>query len=197
MVTIVRFSRRKEQVSLSQKKEPYIAHRRQEDGKEQGLLDHLRNTARLAYSFADGFGAGQLASDIALAHDAGKYSRKFQRYIRGEKLKVDHSSPGGQLIIEQQQKKLGMIAAYCIMGHHGGLPNGGSMEDSQDDSSLHGRLKKVVEDCSAYTKELSLPSLEPPEVTIFDGFNVAFLIRMLFSSVSLTHPLPLLCVFST
>ncbi|MCL2035187.1 MAG: DEAD/DEAH box helicase [Oscillospiraceae bacterium] len=76
-----------------------------------------------------------------------------------------------------------MIAAYCIMGHHSGLPNGGSTLDIADEPTLHGRRKRIVEDCSSYIHELELPVLSPPDKTIRDGFGAAFFIRMLFSTL--------------
>ncbi len=102
----------------------YLGHRA-EDGREQLLLDHLTGVARYAQAFADSFGAGALAYQIGLAHDAGKYSDKFQRRIRGAAVQVDHSTAGAQLMIERRNAP----AAYCIAGHHGGLPDGGGRSE--------------------------------------------------------------------
>jgi len=166
-----------------QRSNEFIARKREEDGAKQTILEHLNNTAEHASRFADDFGCGQLAYDIARIHDVGKYSSRFQQRVQGANFSVDHSTPGGQLIRKNNRNALGMIAAYCIMGHHGGLPNGGSTLDTSDNSTLHGCLKRDVEDCSSYASELSLPHLEPPNLSIEDGFGAAFLIRMLFSSL--------------
>jgi len=70
------------------------------------------------------------------------------------------------------------------MGHHGGLPDGGHSSDNADDSTLKGRLKKQIEDYSAYKSEISdITTLKPPGIQPRDGFSVAFFIRMLFSSL--------------
>jgi len=166
-----------------QPKDVFIARRREKDAATQTVLEHLRETAKRARIFADEFGCGQIAYDIALTHDIGKYSEKFQQRIRGANLTADHSTPGGQLVWKENNNLLGMMAAYCIMGHHGGLPDGGSTQDAPDDSTIHGRLKRPAEDCSSHISELTLPRLNSPDVPIHDGFNAAFLTRMLFSSL--------------
>ena len=159
----------------------FIAHRFEEGNESHLLLSHLNDTAKRAGKFAHRFGSSELAASIALGHDIGKYCAKFQRRIRGENLTVDHSTPGGQLMWSQNDSPLGMIAAYCIMGHHGGLPDGGSTLDSSDEPTLHGRRKRAVEDCSEYIHELALPRLNPSDKIPRDGFGAAFFIRMLFS----------------
>jgi len=165
------------------KQKIFIARFREEDRAEQTLQEHLTNTAERTRSFAEAFGVGQLAHDIASLHDIGKYSEKFQQRVRGSKQSVDHATPGGQVIWKKHPDKLGMFAAYCIMGHHGGLPDGGTSLDSPDCSTLHGRLNKPSEDCSAYIHELTLPPLNPPDIKIRDGFSAAMLIRMIFSTL--------------
>jgi len=164
-------------------KKEYIAHYDHRKNRSHFLLEHLNCTAKLAGEFAQRFRSGQLANAIAQVHDLGKYSERCQRRIRGENITVDHSTPGGQLIWQENNSFLGMIAAYCIMGHHGGLPDGGGSYNSPDDPTLCGRRTRTTEDCSAFKSELNLPLLEPPEMNIRDGFSAAFLIRMLFSSL--------------
>ncbi|MCL2035188.1 MAG: CRISPR-associated endonuclease Cas3'' [Oscillospiraceae bacterium] len=79
-------------------KEIFIAHSHEDCKEYHSLLNHLHGAAESAGKFAEKFGCGELAKSIALAHDIGKYSIKFQKRIRGVKLTVDHSTPGGQLI---------------------------------------------------------------------------------------------------
>jgi len=166
----------------------YIAHISENGCRTQSLLDHLEGTAQFARQFAEPFKGGELAWACGFLHDYGKYSERFQRRIRGEKLTVDHSTPGGQCVYRQALSgklggKLGILAAYCIMGHHGGLPDGGSVSDSDGEPTLQGRLRKSCPDCGAYLSECTLPALTPPEIPISDGFGAAFFIRMLFSSL--------------
>ena len=150
-----------------------------EDGREQSLKDHLDGTAELCREFARPFGAEELARMIGEAHDIGKYAEPFQRRIRGESLKTDHSTAGAQ----QAARILGVPAAYCIAGHHGGLPDGGNNMDTRDQPTLCGRLKKQVATYDAFSAEVSLTPVRflTPGVMGRGGFTVSFWIRMLFS----------------
>ena len=162
----------------------YIAHTR-EDGIEHPLVEHLNRTAQLAREHSEPWG-GAFAYQCGLVHDVGKYSKAFQERIRGKKHRVDHTTAGGQLLYEElNQSKLGVLAAYCVMGHHGGLPNGGSIiQDTGDDTSLYGRLNRDVEDYSFYEKdELILPRLDSFSHQWEDGFDAAFFVRMAFSAL--------------
>jgi CRISPR-associated endonuclease/helicase Cas3 len=160
----------------------YLAHKT-EDKREQTLLEHLNGVGSLADNFADIFGAGEFARIVGKSHDAGKYSAKFQRKICGENIRVDHSTAGGQLLYNQNKNCFGLIAAYCIMGHHGGLPNGGAAVDSSDEPTLYGRLKKAVEAYDGYSAEFTEQKIEPPNIELSDMFGVAFLTRFLFSAL--------------
>ena len=58
----------------------YYAHR--QDGKEDLLIDHLRDVAVMARSFADKFDCGALAFWLGLLHDIWKINLPFQSYIK-------------------------------------------------------------------------------------------------------------------
>ena len=163
-------------------KQVYIAHRT-DDGREQTIREHSCAVGELACGFADAFGAGKLARTVGNSHDVGKYSDAFQRRINGANIQTDHSTAGGQLLYSKNQNTLGMIAAYCVMGHHGGLPNGGSECDGNDEPTLHGRLKRQIEDYSAFSAELQKGELAPPSMKISDIFGAHFFTRFLFSSL--------------
>lgn len=75
------------------------AHSR-EDGQFQLLKDHLDGVATRCAQYADVFGAGYLGYLSGTLHDIGKYSREFQRRIRGNTLRVDHSTAGAQWIVD-------------------------------------------------------------------------------------------------
>ena len=168
---------------MQEQENSFIAHKCEDDGREQLLLEHLKNTAKLARQFSESFGGGELAEANAFIHDIGKYSTKFQKRVRGGKMSVDHSTPGGQLMKSKNDSILGILAAYCIMGHHGGLPDGGKIGDDSDAPTLYGRLKREVEDCSAYKQEMIIPEIKQPRKVIQDGFGASFFIRMLFSAL--------------
>ncbi|NLD61334.1 CRISPR-associated helicase Cas3' [Candidatus Sumerlaeota bacterium] len=161
----------------------YIAHRREADNAEEPLCQHLKETADLAGEFASVLGVREWGEYLGLAHDIGKYSQEFQKRIRGGGNSVDHSTAGAQEI------KL-YLCKYCIAGHHGGLPNGGSSVDTCDESTLQGRLKRKVPNYEAYKSEIELkcPSsvpkitpLKPRQGKSRQGFTMSFFIRMLYS----------------
>ncbi|MCA9096691.1 MAG: CRISPR-associated endonuclease Cas3'', partial [Planctomycetaceae bacterium] len=60
-----------------------IAHVRKSDCTIQSLEDHLTETAALCGSFASVIGLPLCGRLIGLLHDIGKYSERFQNYIRG------------------------------------------------------------------------------------------------------------------
>ncbi len=158
----------------------YLAHKT-EDGREQSVLEHAQNTAECAAGFAAPFGAADYARTLGLAHDVGKYSAAFQRRIRGENLQTDHSTAGAQ----QMARLLGWPAAYCVAGHHAGLPDGGGAADSAACKTLSGRLRRQVEPYDRFAAEIPLaPPTDcrlPTPLGQRGGFSLAFWIRMLFS----------------
>ncbi|MDR1183288.1 MAG: CRISPR-associated helicase Cas3' [Coriobacteriales bacterium] len=168
-------------------KDIYLAHRSEDGASIQLLIEHLKGVAARARGFASAFGAGDLAYACGSVHDIGKYSDEFQRRINGANISVDHSTAGAQLICSSDTGYLGKLVAYCIMGHHAGLPDGGSEStDVSDQPTLYGRLRKHLPDYNAYQSECSIPSLTLPDFQPDDengGFQVAFLIRMLFSAL--------------
>jgi CRISPR-associated endonuclease/helicase Cas3 len=162
--------------------EAYIAHTRDSDDDTHGVREHLLDTARLAREFANAFACGDFAYVTALCHDLGKYSERFQAKLNNQKISVDHSTAGAQFLYGNNGNSMAMLAAYCIAGHHGGLPNGGHQDDNSDEKTLYGRLKKRVEDYSAHENDdLDIPALKPPPLQIRDGFAASFFVRFIFS----------------
>lgn len=158
----------------------FIGHE-SEDGREQTLFEHLKNTAEIAREFADQFHCGDWGYACGLMHDIGKYSAEFQRRIKGENLRVDHSTAGAV-----EMKNNGRLpAAYCIAGHHSGLPDGGHMADDSSNPTLQGRLKKRIPEYQAFHEEIELVHLDPPPLQVLDKkegiFGVSFFIRMIYS----------------
>ncbi len=163
----------------------FIGHKRDENGKEQSLLEHLKGTASLAQKFAAAFGAEEYGYRAGLLHDAGKYSEAFQRRILGGKERCDHSTAGAR-----EADKLGpfgRLIAYCIAGHHTGLLNAGDSSDTGAEKTLAARLKKT--DLPAYDalfdeldkqafSSLPRPVLKPVGK---GGFSLSLYIRMLYS----------------
>lgn len=146
----------------------YIAHTRKQDGEEQPLLAHLQAVAKRASEHTKSLGE-EFARVCGLTHDIEKYSAAFQAHIRGDTRRVDHATGGGQLLYDKS--KLGILCAYCVMGHHGGLPNGGAYgQDTGDNKTLYGRLKRRVEPYDAYRHEVTIPPMVSLTQEWRDGF---------------------------
>ena len=165
--------------------EIYAAHIR-DDGKVQTIKEHLEGTATLARSFAEGFSSGDYGYFCGMLHDIGKYSQQFQKRIHGASQKVDHSSAGA-VEINRELPGLGWLFAYCIAGHHAGLPDGGSKVDTSIEPTLNGRLKREnLPPYSDYKADIDIKSLypkmtKPIKMLGENGFTYSFFTRMLFS----------------
>lgn len=154
----------------------FIAHKSSD--REEPLLDHLHKTARLAEKFAGAFEAGEMGYLVGLAHDIGKYSGSYQRYIRGGGPRIDHSTAGAKELYRIGAKE----ASFCAAGHHSGLPQEGRPEDLPDKVSLWGRLKREIPDYGAFGEEITFPE---PESRVFESqFQRMFFVRMLFSALT-------------
>ena len=165
----------------------YLAHRVAETGAEQTLVDHLEGTAGLAGIFAFAFGAQEQARIIGRYHDIGKYSKEFQAYLAsgGTRAKVDHSTAGMQAFFAQHN----IPAAFCVGGHHAGLPNMGSRSDGESGNTLCAKNnRKNIPDYKAYKIEnspvptMDMSWIEKSLLTVEEkGFAWMFYIRMLYS----------------
>ncbi|HDS03798.1 MAG TPA: CRISPR-associated helicase Cas3' [Firmicutes bacterium] len=165
----------------------YIAHFKENE--VQTLQKHLQQTATLSSGFASNFGAEEWGRWMGHLHDIGKSSAAFQKKMRNlmegkEDIKTDHSTAGAQLAEKLFPKGPGRIMAYGIAGHHSGLPNG----DSTENSSLLSRLNKKTEPipdeilASLVSEDLGTPPVIQGDTT---GSSIAVFLftRMLFSSL--------------
>ena len=121
-----------------------IAHRRNSDGIEQKLLNHLLGVSEKTKLSAEKMGLQAHGELIGLLHDLGKYSQEFQKYIKSavglidpdeddfvevdsRRGKIDHSTAGAKLVWEKLSKKgqlgriAGQVLSLCIASHHSGL----------------------------------------------------------------------------
>ena len=148
------------------------------DGREQTVRDHLLGTSKLSAEYGAHLGCERLAELVGLLHDIGKYSDAFQNRLAGGS-KVDHSTAGAFVCAKIGQP----FAAFCIAGHHSGLPDAGSRTDTPDMSTLQARLKRgqrcLIPSYEAWKTEIDLPHL-PPQFPS-DPISDSFFIRMLFS----------------
>jgi len=110
------------------------------------LARHLSEVGELAGEFARCFGLEAHGHTAGIWHDLGKYSAEFQRMIRAasdaslETLpgRVDHSTWGAQHA-DRRLGASGRLLAYCIAGHHAGLPDAVCPNGSR--ASLDRRLR--------------------------------------------------------
>lgn len=149
------------------------------------LEAHLRAVGFRAAAFAVPFGGQVFADIMGRLHDIGKRSCAYQAYIRqaegeGAERGPDHSTAGACEAV-RLYGKLGRLLAFGIAGHHAGLMDGGG---------LPARLAKTLEDYEGWEADAGpLPTgnaLKLPlkaKNTFDPAFSLAFLARMLFSSL--------------
>lgn len=108
----------------------------------QTLPDHLEAVAQLASERGAPLGLGEAAAIAGRLHDLGKYDPAFDRVLCGEKLRVDHSTAGGRVLLAPQSgcpRPVAEALAQAILGHHAGLPN---TNTGGDESSLVSRITR-------------------------------------------------------
>ncbi len=161
----------------------------------QTVKEHLENTAAIAHTAGQDAGLSNFAYIAGLFHDLGKYSARFQNKLDGASISVDHSTAGAQEIFrlfqsDQKQKIIATLLAYCIAGHHSGLPDYGSAIDCESDGTLQARLfKKKLDDYDGYLQEIDPEKINFPEsipirpIKRYEGFSVAFFTRMVYSAL--------------
>lgn len=162
-----------------------IAHKRQlENGlyEEQSIKEHCENVAALAASFAEPFGGKEIAAYAGMLHDIGKYSSAFQRRINGSSEETDHSTAGAQVAFNERTKE-GCVAAFCIGGHHAGLPNMGSQFDDASEGTLFGKLHRTPDAFDDYKKELTIISPTMPDWVKKDPYSSYFFTKMVYSAL--------------
>lgn len=116
----------------------------------QPLATHLLNVARLAEEFAREAGAKesqvQRARALGLLHDVGKYSKAFQKLLRGAVKKAPHSDYGAAISYFREKA---LDIAVMIAGHHGGMPDCAPLNEriQKVRPEIDGLLETAVRDC--------------------------------------------------
>lgn len=158
----------------------YIAHTAHDGQRMQTVSDHLLAVGRLCGGFASAFSVGldavKLARTAGLLHDIGKYSDDFQRRIRGENIRVDHSTAGA---LECFERRL-LAPSLAVAGHHGGLP-----DCDNSPGGLLTRLNRAKEGkippCDRWREEIELPDGLTGDTVLKDKYDMTFFIRMIYS----------------
>lgn len=157
----------------------YLAHTLPDSDRVEYLADHLMKTAELAEQFAAPFHGEAVAKQTAMLHDIGKYGNSYQKRIRGANLQVDHSTAGAL----EANKLKNIPAAFCIAGHHAGLPDLGTRVDVS--KTLYARLKSIpgrdIDNYDDYRKEIQIPPAETPRCFVSDFLTAFFYTHMLYS----------------
>ena len=155
------------------------------------LKDHLEGTARLAAGFAAKFGSEDWGNLLGAAHDTGKGTENWQKYLfkksgydaeqahlEGVAGKLDHSGPSAKFAEMMLPKHIGRILSYCVAGHHAGLPdwfgNAGSLSFRLENADVAGISEEFGE------RLKSLASVCPPG-SFDELLSLSLWIRMLFS----------------
>jgi CRISPR-associated endonuclease/helicase Cas3 len=161
------------------------------------LEDHLSGTAKLAAKFARTFDSEIWGESLGFGHDTGKSPVKWQEYIcnksgygydeeahlEGKTGKIDHSTPSAKLAEEIFGKFIGRFLGYCIAGHHAGLPDWYSDENSGRRSLSYRLAHCSTEEIRTEFKK-RLETFKPSKCPwLFDinKIDLSLWIRMLFS----------------
>lgn len=148
------------------------------------LEDHLVAVAGTARKSAADFGAGSVAEIAGLLHDLGKVKPGFQDKLRGIKNKVSHSGEGARYAVENFGS-VGKLIAYCVAGHHSGLPNGIDRAAGRPATPLAERL--ALAEPVAVPADVTLPAPAMPTPLANRSaqpfFELQFFTRMLFSAL--------------
>ena len=134
----------------------------------QPLIDHLTGVAEKARDFAEEFHNPDWGYWLGMLHDLGKYNPEWQRYLKhnngidsGESEDdVSSSHPNhsnaGAIYAVQKYNSIGRIGAYCLAGHHTGLP------DFEHEMGVGGALSSRLQ----LTDELSAARQGNPPETV-------------------------------
>ena len=133
------------------------------DGTIQSVYDHNHNTAIMAASFAID-DLKDVCFESGDKHDDGKHQLGFQQKFKGINNRIEHSICGAKEVIAKygQTNLVGLLEALCIAGHHSGLPDCGTEADSEEESTLYGRLKRTTEPYNAVAD--SCPVIEEKKI---------------------------------
>lgn len=182
-------------------KEEFIAHVRQNEAgsweKPHLLKEHLDGTAKLAGLYAAKFKSEEWGRMLGLLHDAGKGRISWQEYLRKKsgygydveahleekKGKIPHAIHGAKIAEEVFPRGGGRILAYCIAGHHAGLPDWSGAEGAGQASLdfQESQIKSLDDIHPDVIASAVTESLQSIPWKFSQGLDLSLWIRMLFS----------------
>jgi CRISPR-associated endonuclease/helicase Cas3 len=167
------------------------AHTKGQNGKEDFLLDHLRNVGIMAKSYADKFNSGALAFWLGLLHDLGKINPQFQSYLSA--MEEDRSHPktphaiwGAAFIYDllwcKNKKDAWKEFGLPIYGHHAGL-EAHSLASQKFAQFLREDPSTLQSMVSAWAELQQYFALETPSFKIANKTHREMHVRMVFSAL--------------
>ena len=162
----------------------YFAHSENSSNVKHSLAKHLRETARLAESFAALEEHKPVFRLSGLLHDLGKYQPPFQNYLvnGGRRGSVPHAKWGAGYARLLNNS----VASIAIDGHHKGLPDRAVWQTDiktfvrNDEPGFADVVAEFLNDVSLDETTLTLPQLKFEN----GGFQQELFIRYLFSALT-------------
>ncbi|MBL4807862.1 MAG: CRISPR-associated helicase Cas3' [Rhodobacteraceae bacterium] len=149
------------------------------------LVDHSSAVSCSAAGNAGAFGTEAIGEITGWLHDLGKMKPEFQAKLLGAINKETHSGEGARYAFDTFGPNIGKIIAYCIAGHHTGLPNGKGRSENRPATPLSERINQA--ETLQLPDWMSLPNLAIPgplrELSDPINFRLHFFTRMLFSAL--------------
>ncbi len=162
----------------------------------QTLQEHCKAVAERAADFAGPFASAECGRLMGVVHDLGKARLSFQSYLRrcngiedSEADYGDHAHSGaGACWLKGRAGNIGKALAYCVAGHHAGLPdwsggetpNGSLAVRLADDASVLDDLS-VRDWISSHESDFINEQLRPPFQFSPGDSSLSFWIRMMYS----------------
>jgi CRISPR-associated endonuclease/helicase Cas3 len=150
----------------------------------QSLEEHLSGVGVKSKNFAAKIGLAEQGELIGLLHDLGKYSQKFQNYIKsaigeidpdedeyvdasGLKGKIDHSTAGAQYIWQALSNRgskdneiVAQVLALCVASHHSGLIDCISSDERNFSEDVFSKRMAKIQEKTYLNEVKSIASVE-------------------------------------